>query len=123
LDMIQTDAAINPGNSGGPLTNALGEVVGVNSFIFTSSGGSIGLGFAIPIERAIRVADEIVKNGSVRRAWTGLNVADAAQMRAWKSQGGVAGASGGPGGPAGKAGPGRGALPPQANGRGVRDLP
>src|SRR5262249_58670783 len=110
LDMIQTDAAINPGNSGGPLTNALGEVVGVNSFIFTSSGGSIGLGFAIPIERAIRVADEIVKNGSVRRAWTGLNVADAAQMRAWKSQGGVAVASGDPGGPAGKTRVRRGAV-------------
>ena len=54
LDMIQTDAAINPGNSGGPLTNALGEVVGVNSSIFSNSGGSVGLGFAIPIERALR---------------------------------------------------------------------
>src|SRR5205085_2494167 len=53
LDMIQTDAAINPGNSGGPLTNALGEVVGVNSSIFSNSGGSVGLGFAIPIERAV----------------------------------------------------------------------
>ena len=54
LDMIQTDAAINPGNSGGPLANALGQVVGVNASIFSSSGGSIGLGFAIPIERAMR---------------------------------------------------------------------
>ena len=76
--MIQTDAAINPGNSGGPLTNALGEVVGVNSSIFSSSGGSVGLGFAIPIERALRVADEIIKNGSVRRAWIGLEVEGAA---------------------------------------------
>ena len=58
--MIQTDAAINPGNSGGPLANALGEVVGVNSSILSNSGGSIGLGFAIPIERALRVADEIL---------------------------------------------------------------
>jgi serine protease Do len=49
LDMIQTDAAINPGNSGGPLVNALGEVIGVNSSIFSKSGGSEGLGFAIPI--------------------------------------------------------------------------
>src|SRR5919112_2120991 len=71
LDMIQTDAAINPGNSGGPLTNALGEVVGVNSSIFSNSGGSVGLGFAIPIERAVRVADENIRNGSVRRAWGG----------------------------------------------------
>ena len=89
LDMIQTDAAINPGNSGGPLTNALGEVVGVNSSIFSSSGGSVGLGFAIPIERAVRVADEIIKRGSVRRAWVGLEVQGARAMREWKSQGGV----------------------------------
>ena len=90
LDMIQTDAAINPGNSGGPLTNALGEVVGVNSSIFSSSGGSVGLGFAIPIERAVRVADEIIKSGTVRRAWVGLEVEGASAMREWKSQGGVA---------------------------------
>ena len=89
LDMIQTDAAINPGNSGGPLTNALGEVVGVNSSIFSNSGGSVGLGFAIPIERALRVADEIIRSGSVRRAWVGLDVEGAAAMRNWKSQGGV----------------------------------
>ena len=56
VDMIQTDAAINPGNSGGPLVNAAGEVVGVNSFILSQSGGNVGLGFAIPIERAMRVA-------------------------------------------------------------------
>jgi len=54
VDMIQTDAAINPGNSGGPLVNAAGEVVGVNSSIYTPSGGSVGLGFAIPINRALR---------------------------------------------------------------------
>ncbi|MEZ4586187.1 MAG: trypsin-like peptidase domain-containing protein [Gemmatimonadales bacterium] len=80
LDMIQTDAAINPGNSGGPLTNAAGEVVGVNSFIFSSSGGSVGLGFAIPIERVLRVANELAKS-AVRRAWTGLSVAGASAMR------------------------------------------
>jgi serine protease Do len=89
LDMIQTDASINPGNSGGPLANALGEVIGVNSSIFTSGGGSIGLGFAIPIERALRVADEILSHGSVRRAWTGLDVAGAESLRDWKAQGGV----------------------------------
>ena len=58
-DFLQTDAAINPGNSGGPLVNALGQVVGVNSSIFSNTGGSIGMGFAIPIERALRVADEL----------------------------------------------------------------
>jgi len=66
VGMIQTDAPINPGNSGGPLANALGEVVGVNSSIFTSSGGSVGIGFAIPIERALRVADELRRFGKVR---------------------------------------------------------
>lgn len=81
LDMIQTDAAINPGNSGGPLANALGQVIGVNASIFSSSGGSIGLGFAIPIERAMRVTDEILKKGEMHRAWTGIEVAGARQMQ------------------------------------------
>jgi serine protease Do len=82
LDMIQTDAAINPGNSGGPLANALGEVVGVNSSIFTSSGGSVGLGFAIPIERALRVVSEIQRRGEMRRAYVGLEVEGSGSMRA-----------------------------------------
>src|SRR3954468_25075021 len=121
LDMIQTDAAINPGNSGGPLTNALGEVVGVNSSIFSSSGGSVGLGFAIPIERAVRVADEIIKNGTVRRAWVGLEVEGASAMREWKSQGGVALASVAPGGPAARAGLQPGDVLVEANGRRLRN--
>ncbi|MDP6687378.1 MAG: trypsin-like peptidase domain-containing protein [Acidobacteriota bacterium] len=66
-DMIQTDAAINPGNSGGPLANASGEVVGINTFILSDTGGSQGLGFAIPIERALKAADEIRTYGRVRR--------------------------------------------------------
>src|SRR5215213_121373 len=121
LDMIQTDAAINPGNSGGPLTNALGEVVGVNSSIFSNSGGSVGLGFAIPIERAVRVADEIIKNGTVRRAWVGLEVEGASAMREWKSQGGVALASVAPGGPAARAGLQPGDVLVEANGRRLRN--
>ena len=71
-DMIQTDAAINPGNSGGPLVNAHGEVVGVNTFIFSSSGGNQGLGFAIPINRAKRVAEEIIGHGRRRSPWLGF---------------------------------------------------
>jgi len=71
VDMIQTDASINPGNSGGPLVNAAGEVVGVNSSIYTPSQGSVGLGFAIPINRARRVADDLIEHGAVRRPWIG----------------------------------------------------
>ena len=74
VDMIQTDAAINPGNSGGPLVNAAGEVIGVNSSIFTPSGGSIGLGFAIPINRVRRVTEDLLAHGTVRRPWVGLKL-------------------------------------------------
>jgi serine protease Do len=74
LGMIQTDASINPGNSGGPLVNALGQVIGVNSSIFSRSGGSEGLGFAIPIDRALRVAEDLLTHGEVRRAWLGFDV-------------------------------------------------
>ena len=74
LGMIQTDASINPGNSGGPLVNSLGEVIGINASIFSRSGGSEGLGFAIPIDRALRIADELVRFGEVRRAWVGVDV-------------------------------------------------
>lgn len=117
LDMIQTDAAINPGNSGGPLVNALGQVVGVNSSILSNSGGSIGLGFAIPIERALRVADMLLATGSVRRAWTGLDVAMPQSFDAWKAANGIEVASVAPGGPAARAGLQRRDVLVSANGR------
>ena len=72
VDMIQTDAALNPGNSGGPLVDADGEVIGVNSSIFSPTGSSIGLGFAIPINRAKRVTDDLLAHGVVRRPWIGI---------------------------------------------------
>ena len=124
LDMIQTDAAINPGNSGGPLANALGEVIGVNSSIFTGGGGSvgnIGLGFAIPIERALRVADEILRTGSVRRAWTGLDVAGPGAIEDWRQQGGVKVTRVVPEGPASRGGIPEGAVLIEANGRPLRN--
>ena len=74
FDMIQTDASINPGNSGGPLVDASGEVIGVNSSIYSTSGGSIGLGFSIPINRARRVADDLLSHGRVRRPWIGVQL-------------------------------------------------
>jgi len=104
VGMIQTDAAINPGNSGGPLVNALGEVVGVNSNIFSNTGGSVGIGFAIPIERAIRVANELRRYGRVRRAWVGLDVSGANELRGWKQAGGLQITAVAPGGPADRGG-------------------
>ena len=71
-NMIQTDAAINPGNSGGPLVNAKGEVIGVNTFIFSKSGGSIGLGFARPINDVKRLVDEILTYGKIRETNIGF---------------------------------------------------
>jgi serine protease Do len=74
-DMIQTDAAINRGNSGGPLVNALGEVIGVNTFIYSPSGGTVGLGFAVPAWRARRIIEELRATGQVARpAPPGLTV-------------------------------------------------
>ena len=71
-NFIQTDAAINPGNSGGALINALGDVVGINTAIFSKSGGSQGIGFAIPIQLAKEVMTQIVENGRVIRGWLGI---------------------------------------------------
>jgi serine protease Do len=74
LGMIQTDAAINPGNSGGPLANTLGEVVGINTFIFSETGGSIGIGFAVPSERVRWVIEEVREFGHYREVNWGLEV-------------------------------------------------
>src|SRR5437899_10277839 len=73
-NFIQTDAAINPGNSGGALVDAAGNLIGINTAIFSRSGGSMGIGFAIPVSTAKMVLEQIVKSGSVTRGWIGVEV-------------------------------------------------
>jgi len=68
-DLIQTDASINPGNSGGPLLNIRGELIGVNTMIYSPSGGSVGIGFAVPVDTAKRVVPDLIKYGFVQRGW------------------------------------------------------
>ena len=75
-DYIQTDAAINQGNSGGPLVNIYGEVIGINTWIASSSGGSVGLGFAIPINNIKNAIDSFIKSGKVVYGWVGVSLAD-----------------------------------------------
>lgn len=73
-DMIQTDASINPGNSGGPLLNSRGEMIGINTMIYSPSGGSVGVGFAVPVNTAKRVIPELIEYGKVRRGWIEMEV-------------------------------------------------
>jgi serine protease Do len=73
-DFIQTDAAINPGNSGGALVNAHGELIGINTAIFSQSGGNMGIGFAVPSSMARSILDQLTKNGKVVRGWLGVSI-------------------------------------------------
>lgn len=73
-NFLQTDAAINPGNSGGPLVNLRGEVIGLNTAIASSSGGNEGIGFSIPINMAIRIANQLVTEGAVKRGFLGVSL-------------------------------------------------
>jgi S1-C subfamily serine protease len=73
LNMIQTDASINPGNSGGPLIDSRGRMIGINSSIFTTTGGSMGIGFAAPVDTAVRVIPELIEYGKVVRGWIDIN--------------------------------------------------
>ena len=93
-DFIQTDAAINPGNSGGPLLNTHGEVVGINTAIYSQSGGSMGIGFAIPINLARVIQEQLVKHGRVLRGYLGVALQDltpelAAQLGLTETRGAV----------------------------------
>jgi S1-C subfamily serine protease len=71
-DVIQTDAAINPGNSGGPLLNRRGEVIGINTAIFSRTGESAGIGFAVPVNTVSRILPDLLEHGRVLRAWFGV---------------------------------------------------
>lgn len=75
-DFIQTDASINPGNSGGALVNLRGELIGINTAIFSQGGGNIGIGFAIPISMALEIMEQLVKTGEVKRGFLGVNIQD-----------------------------------------------
>ena len=75
-DFIQTDAAVNPGNSGGALTDTSGNLIGINTAIYSRSGGSLGIGFAIPIYAAKQIMEQIIQSGSVIRGWLGVSMQD-----------------------------------------------
>lgn len=107
-NFIQTDAAINPGNSGGALINAYGQLIGINTAIFSQSGGSQGIGFAIPLSLAKNVMEQIIKYGHAIRGWLGVEVqditAELAESFGLKNEKGVLIAGVLRGGPADKAG-------------------
>ncbi|HMA51808.1 MAG TPA: DegQ family serine endoprotease [Magnetospirillaceae bacterium] len=107
-DFIQTDAAINKGNSGGPLFNTKGEVIGINTAIYSQSGGSIGIGFAIPANQAQKVVLDLQKYGKTRRAWLGVHIQsvtdEIAESLGLKDHNGALVADVTPNGPAAKAG-------------------
>ncbi|HEY3286807.1 MAG TPA: trypsin-like peptidase domain-containing protein [Gemmatimonadaceae bacterium] len=121
VDMIQTDASINPGNSGGPLINAAGEVIGVNSSIYTPTGGSVGLGFAIPIDRAKRVTEDLLAHGTVRRPWIGVKIELPQQNNRDALRGGAIIRTVTPGSPAASAGLQAGDIIVQSRDRVVRN--
>ncbi len=125
-DFIQTDAAINPGNSGGPLINIHGEAIGMNTAIFSRSGGSMGIGFAIPINMARAVKDQLIKHGKVIRGWLGVVIQqmneDLAKSFGLKTTEGVLISEVSEGSPADKAGLKSGDIILSLNGHKVNDV-
>ncbi len=129
-DFIQTDAAINKGNSGGPLFNLKGEVMGINTAIFSPSGGSVGIGFSVPANTAKNVIDQLIKFGETRRGWLGVKIQSvtddiADSLNLGRTTGALI-ADVTPDGPAQKAGIEAGDVVIEFNGRPVnsmRDLP
>jgi len=125
-DFIQTDAAINPGNSGGPLLNLRGEVIGINTAIFTRTGGYQGIGFAIPINMAKAVMKSLMETGKVTRGWLGVAIQDitpdlAKSFNLATSQGALIGDVT-PNSPAERAGVQRGDVVVELEGREIRDV-
>jgi serine protease Do len=124
--MIQTDAAINPGNSGGALVNSLGQVIGINTFIITQSGGSMGMGFAIPVSRVKFILDEVRRYGRIREIWIGLLVQEMTPLIArsfgLESSEGVIVSQVDKGSPADKAGLKRGDVIIEVNGGHITDF-
>ncbi|PLP98976.1 DegQ family serine endoprotease [Cupriavidus pauculus] len=130
LPFIQTDVAVNPGNSGGPLINLRGEVIGINSQIYSRSGGYMGISFAIPIDEAMRVSEQLKANGKVTRGRIAVAISDVSKEAAdslglGRARGALVG-SVEPGGPAEKAGIEAGDIILKFNGRDIEkasDLP
>lgn len=124
-DFIQTDASINPGNSGGPLINTNGQVIGINTAIYSRTGANNGIGFAIPIDMARNVMDQLKEHGRVVRGWLGVEIQevtpDLAQSFGLPKPQGALVASADKDGPAGKAGIERGDVVLSFNGHPVND--
>lgn len=130
LPLIQSDVAVNPGNSGGPLINMRGEVIGINSQIATLSGGYNGISFAVPVDEAMRVADQLKKNGKVTRGRIGVQIGElskeVAESLGLKTAQGAEVSLVEPGGPADKAGIRAGDIILKFNGTAINrssDLP
>lgn len=125
-DFIQTDAAINKGNSGGPLFNLKGEVVGINTAIFSPTGGSVGIGFSVPANTAKGVIDQLIKYGETRRGWFGVKIQsvtdDIAESMAMGKPRGALIADVTKTGPAEKAGIEPGDVVIEFNGKPVREM-
>ena len=123
-NFIQTDAAINPGNSGGALVDARGNLLGINTAIYSRSGGSLGIGFAIPVSTAKQVMESIISTGSVTRGWIGVEPQDMTRRSpnpsARKPEGALIAAVV-QGGPADKAGVRPGDIPVTVDGQHIAD--